>query len=91
MPVYNDSPEAVLAASSALLQRSRELLQDQKAIDVIWNNLGFHGAVIRLLETGCQVPIGNPALAYVALILAAAEHAKAQKLLDSVCDEMEQA
>ncbi len=89
MKLYNDSPEQALKASTALLERSTELIRDKKAIDSIWCNLGFHAATVRLQETGCDVPIGPTAQTYIALVLAAAEHAHSQRLFDSALDEID--
>ncbi|KKM83459.1 hypothetical protein LCGC14_1309190 [marine sediment metagenome] len=88
MNPYNDSPEQAAKASVALMERSMELLQDKKAINSIWRNLGFHAATVRLRQTGCDVPIGPTAQAYIALVLAAAEHVHSQRLFDSALDEI---
>ncbi len=89
MKLYNDSPEQAAKASTALLTRSTELIQDKKTIDAIWNNLGFHAATVRLQLTGCEVPIGPTAQTYIALVLAAAEHVHSQKLFDAALDEID--
>lgn len=86
---YNDTPEQFLAASQALLNRARELMEKWRDEgfplgDAIWNNLGFHVATVRLQEAGVQIPVGPHAQSYIALILACVEHAHAQDLLESV-------
>ena len=89
MKPYNDTPEQSMKASTALIERSMELMRDKKAIDSIWRNIGFHVATVRLQETGCDVPIGPVAQTYIALVLAAAEHVHSQRLFDSALDEGE--
>lgn len=82
MKPYNDSPGAALDASQALLERGREILADKTRVDEIWSNLGFHAATVRLEEAGCPIPHGPHAQAYIGLILAAADHVKAQERLE---------
>ena len=85
---YNDSPEASEAASRALINRGKEIIErcrdgDYPLMDAIWNNLGFHVATVKLQEAGVTIPIGPHAQAYIGLILACVEHAQAQELLES--------
>ena len=85
---YNASPEQSLAASQALLSRGQELMArwrdgDLPIADAIWDNLGFHVATVRLEAAGVKIPIGSDAQAYIALILACVEHARAQELLET--------
>lgn len=88
MKPYNDTPEQCEAASKALLSRSIELMEhgDGSLGDAIWNNLGFHGAATRLAAAGVLIPLGPHAQAYIALVCAAAEHVKAQELLEPALD-----
>ena len=88
MSSYNDTPEACLEASDALLKRGAELVMHPTA-QHIWENIGFHAAYIRLGEVaGIEYPRGPQAQAYISLILAAAEHVHAQRMFDAALDEV---
>jgi hypothetical protein len=84
--VYNESEDACVQASAALLERSRDIIMGPLA-DAIWRNLGFHVAHIRLTEAGMHVPTGPELQALIALVLAAEESARGQMLLESAVGE----
>ncbi len=79
---YGDDPQQAHNASTVLMDRARELLGEGRAVDDIWNNLGFHVATARLkYDGGLDIPIGPTAQSYIALILAVKEHLEAKKVL----------
>ena len=92
---YNDSPDAAVAASQSLMERASELLGESAqdpdhVLNLIWNNVGFHVANVRLADLGHNMPVGVDAQMYIALVLAASENAAVQRLLDypeQPCDE----
>jgi hypothetical protein len=87
MPI-NDDPKQAWDASDALLRRGQEILRDgAPRVEAIWENLGFHVATSRLLDTGGAPPTGPAAQSYIALILASLDHIHAQGLLDDALEE----
>ncbi len=85
-PEYGDNVLQANNASTMLMNRAKELLHDDRDVEHIWNNLGFHIATVRLREINPEIPIGSTAQQYIALVLAAREHMEANKILQAAAN-----
>lgn len=88
---YNAGVEECNEAGKALLDRSVELSREATEgksciLNAIWRNMGFHLATLLLKQTGVAIPTGSNAQAYISLVIAAAQHAQAQEILEGALE-----